>query len=391
MKVLVITNLFPNRTAQHVAMFNKQQIVELANHCDLKVIAPIAYFPLIKSLKESHSWRDVPARDVIDGIEVFYPRYLVTPKIGRALYGFTFLSPVKKLVKEITKGFNFDVIYGTWAYPDGFASALIAKSLDKPLVLKVHGTDINELAKSYLRGKLIKFALKEAKTVLAVSDALKQAVIGLGIPEEKVYLLPNGLDTDKFSPMPKLQQRGRVNLPKDNQVILFIGNLKPVKGLTYLLGAFNAIRKNNGNNIRLVLVGDGKQRQELEAKVASFGMEKDVSFMGMRPHAEVPLWLNASDVLCLPSLHEGMPNVVLEALACGIPVVATNVGGIPEIIEENANGFLVPPQDSKILAEKLKLALSKSWNTPKLRGCVEHLSWQVNGERLYRILFENAR
>ena len=226
MKVLVITNLFPNRTARSAAMFNKQQIVELARHCDLKVIAPIAYFPLIKSLKESHSWRDVPAHDVIDGVEVFYPRYLVTPKVGRALYGFTFLLPVKKLVKEISKGFDFDVIYGTWAYPDGFASALIAKSLDKPLVLKVHGTDINELAKFYLRRGMIKYALNEARTVLAVSNALKHAVVKLGIREKKVCLLPNGLDTDKFSPRAKLQQRELLNLPKDKRIILFV-NAKP--------------------------------------------------------------------------------------------------------------------------------------------------------------------
>lgn len=365
MKVLVLTNLFPNQMEPGRAVFNKQHITQLSKLCELKVVAPIAWFPLMWPMGKQGVNSQVPARETMEDIEVFHPRYFCIPKIGRSLYGLLFFLSIVNRIRLIQHDFRFDVIFGTWAYPDGFAAALIARLLKKTLIIKVHGTDINEFTKYYLRRKMIVFALRRAQRVISVSDALKMKMIGLGVPEKQIRVISNGIDTKRFKPMDKNKTRRKLNIPIDSKILLFVGNLVHVKGLSYLLDALHSVRKHMPN-ILLVLVGDGILRAELQEQAKELGIETSVTFQGVRPHDEIPLWMNSCDLFCLPSLNEGCPNVILEALACGKPVVASNVGGIPELVPDNEHGILVPPANSAELAKAIEAALKHRWDSQAL-------------------------
>jgi len=372
MKVLIITNLFPNSKEPTRGIYNKQQFVELAKLCEIKVIAPL---PL-------HYRERVPERENIDGIDTYHPRYFMIPKIGRSLYGlFFYLSLIKK-VKKIYENFKFDLIFATWAYPDGFGSFLIAKTFNKPIVIKVHGSDINLYTEYFLRRKMIAYALKNCNKVIAVSKALKERIVKIGVPEDKIVVIPNGVDTDLFKPLERDRCRERLELPQDKKIVLFVGNLVPVKGVDVLVEAFARLPA----GMLLVLVGDGPLKNKLQAKVKEFGIENNVIFVGRTRHEAIPYYMNACDIFCLPSLNEGCPNVILESIACGKPVVASNVGGVREIICSDDMGILIKPANATVLARAFIRGVSKKWNFRLIREEALKYSWTDNALKLRREL-----
>ncbi|RKY41051.1 MAG: hypothetical protein DRP76_00680, partial [Candidatus Omnitrophota bacterium] len=353
-------------------IYNKQQFVELAKLCEIKVIAPL---PL-------HYRERVPERENIDGIDTYHPRYFMIPKIGRSLYGlFFYLSLIKK-VKKIYENFKFDLIFATWAYPDGFGSFLIAKTFNKPIVIKVHGSDINLYTEYFLRRKMIAYALKNCNKVIAVSKALKERIVKIGVSEDKIVVIPNGVDTDLFKPLERDRCRERLGLPQDKKIVLFVGNLVPVKGVDVLVEAFARLPA----DMLLVLVGDGPLKNRLQAKVKEFGIENNVIFVGRTRHEAIPYYMNACDIFCLPSLNEGCPNVILEALACGKFVVATKVGSISEIITSGDYGILVSPKNSEALAGAINKVLEKKWNPEGISKKVSNRNWTANAEKIYEEL-----
>jgi glycosyltransferase involved in cell wall biosynthesis len=369
-KVLIITNLFPNRKEPTRAQYNRQQFRELSGFCELKIVAPLPFF--------KYSAQEVPGIEIIEGIEVFHPRYLVIPKVLRSLYGFFFFFGIISIIKVIYKTFKFDAILGSWVYPDGFASALAAKILNKPLVIKVHGSDINIYTRYFFRRKMITYALRKASRVIVVTGDLKKRVAALGIPQEKIEVIPNGIDIGLFQPLDKIECRKKLKLPVEKKIILYTGNLEKVKGVDVLVSAMQNLNK----NACLALVGDGKLKNSLKLKVKSLSLENRITFAGVRLHSEIPLWMNACDVFCLPSRNEGCPNVVLEALACGRPVVASMVGGVPEIINSDELGLLVEPKNPKALAEALANALEKTWDPNRIRQAMAKYSWDKSAKEI---------
>ena len=375
MKLLIITNLFPNKQEPNRAVFNKQQFEALSKLCELKVVAPLPFFQCSKE--------QVPDVEVIDGIEVYHPRYLVIPKILRCTYGFFYYFGIKEVLKRIRKKFDFDVVLATWGYPDAFGAALVSKFLQKPLVVKVHGSDVNISSQYFLRRLMMKYAFNYANKVIAVSSTLKEKIIAMGINGDKIEVIGNGIDTDKFKPMDKRECREALGLPLDKKIILFVGNLVHVKGVDILIKA----AKNLSDEFYVVLVGDGKMKQGLRSMVNAGNYQAGVSFAGRKSHDEIPRWMNAADVFCLPSLNEGCPNVILEALACRRPVVASRVGGIPDLIKSKEYGEMVSPCDSEELAQALLNVLEKKWDPVFLRDRVTDLSWKKNADRVFDVLY----
>ena len=376
MKVLVITNLFPNQKEPTRAQYNKQQFDELSKSCELKVVAPIPYL--------QYSLNEVPKQEIIDGIEVYHPRYLVIPKILRSFYGVFFFFGIRKTIDEIYKRYQFDIILSTWAYPDGFASALIAKIFKKPFFIKVHGTDVNSFTRYFFRRKMIMYAFKKAIKIIAVSADLKRKIVKLGIPQEKIEVIPNGINFELFRPIDKNLCREALDLPIDKKIVLYVGNLEKVKGVDVLIDAMQYLDK----DVYLVIAGDGRLKHTLKSKVKNLKLEENIVFVGSKPHQDMPFWINASDIFCLPSRNEGCPNVVLEALSCGTPVVATRVGGVPDIIESDEVGLLVEPASSDKLSAALKLALSKEWDRQSIREKAPQLNWKDNAKELMEKLGE---
>jgi glycosyltransferase involved in cell wall biosynthesis/peptidoglycan/xylan/chitin deacetylase (PgdA/CDA1 family) len=371
MKLLIITNLFPNKKEPTRGIFNKQQFFELAKLCELKVIAPVPW----------HKAQGIPGREAIDGIDVYHPRYFMIPKIGRSLYGIFFFLGLIGTVRRIKQVFCFDSILATWAYPDGFAASLLARLLKKPLVIKVHGSDINISTRYFIRRKMIVWALNSSEKVIAVSAALKEEMVKIGVPSEKIVIVPNGVDAELFKPMDQAECRKKLELPLDKKIVLFVGNLVRVKGVEALVSAFADLRV----SALLVLVGDGPLEGILRAKVKELNIKNRVIFAGRITHDAIRNYMNACDIFCLASLNEGCPNVALEAMACGKPVVATKVGGLPEIVTDET-GLLVEPQNVSALADELSAALERAWSVDAIRKEALRFDWKRSAEMLGEVL-----
>ena len=370
MKILVITNLFPNNKEPNRGVFNKQQMTELAKLCEVKVIAPVAW----------HRAKGILYEEKIEGLKVYHPRYFVIPKIGRSLYGFFFYFGIIGKIKKIYEIFKFDMILATWAYPDGFGAALVSHALKKPLVIKVHGSDVNIASQYFLRRKMITYTFRRAEKIIAVSRDLKEKIIKLGISERKIEVISNGIDTDLFKPMDKIECRKKLSLPLDKKIVLFVGNLEKVKGIDILVEAMKGLPE----DIYLVVVGNGRLKGKLDRIASAYGLA--MTFIDAKPHYEIPLWMNAADVFCLPSRNEGCPNVVLEALACGTPIAASRVGGIPEIIDSKEKGILVAAGAISELSDGINKALEKKWDKGILRQSVLNYDWTENARRVSEAL-----
>jgi glycosyltransferase involved in cell wall biosynthesis len=378
MKVLVITNLFPNRKQPNQGTFNRQKVSELAKICDLKVVAPLSWFPGLKRRSSS----GIKESELIDNVEVFHPRYLSIPGSFRFLYGYLFYWSLKSVVKRIYHDFPFDLIYVLWAYPDGFGTYLIGRLLDKPVFIECLGSDINVFTRSFLRRFLICRALKGCSRVITVSQDLKNKLVRLGVPGKKVTVVINGVDTGLFHPTEKRSSRDKLNLGLEEKIVLFCGNLVEIKGVEYLVEAFSTIAQTEPL-AHLYLVGEGYLKEKLVSLAQkSFASEK-IHFMGRVEHRQIAMWMNCCDVFCLPSLDEGCPNVVIEALACGKPVVASRVGGIPELIDSEDYGILVEPEDSRQLASALAVSLNKNWNGEIIAAKYRNRSWAQSAKEVF--------
>jgi glycosyltransferase involved in cell wall biosynthesis len=276
-----------------------------------------------------------------------------------------------------------DVLLATWAYPDGCATALVARRLGKPCVVKVHGSDINVIAKKPVARALLARTLPHADAVITVSRPMGQALSALGVSPSRLHLVPNGIDASLFGESrDRRAARRALGLPEAARIILFVGRLEPQKGVLDLLEAFEHVQRVRGDAV-LALVGDGVSRAEVEA--ARGRLRGRVIAPGARPHAEVAKWMVACDLVTLPSHSEGTPNVLLEGFASGRPAVATTVGGIPDLLADPRCGILVPPTDAPALAEALVRALERTWNEDDVRACGPW-SWDESAAALAKLL-----
>jgi glycosyltransferase involved in cell wall biosynthesis len=275
-------------------------------------------------------------------------------------------------------------VLGSWAYPDGFAAVVAAKVLGLPCVVKLHGSDINIVAKLPGPRRLSAWALPQAARIVAVSRALADEVAQLGVPREKIAIVMNGVDASLFHPRDRTAARRELGLAEDGPLALYVGNLKAEKGVLDLAAAWSEI---DAPSARLAIVGGGPAKGDLERAVSSMS---NVQVVGPQPLNLIPTWMAACDVLVLPSHAEGTPNVVLEALACGRRVVATSVGGIPDLITSDVLGTLVPPHAPKPLAVALGHALSTRYDPDEVAQLGARGGWDASAVALHEVLAEAA-
>ena len=375
MKVLIITNAFPNSIEETRGIFTYQIVKALQRKCHVEVVAPLPWLPpfLRNMAAARYPHANVPVKETIGDITVYHPRYLVIPKILGFFHAVFLFFPLLKLVKKISKHENFELINAHWLFPDGVAAVWVGKMLKKPVVLTGLGCDVNLYSTMLLRRFQIIRALHQAAGITVVSNNMKRRIVSLGIGGERVAVIPNGVNLELFDVMERKKARNSLEFSSESRIVLTIGSQDEVKGTKYLIEAFDMLRTRKIEPLLLILIGDGPLRRSLVTMSKELGICESVVFLGKKPHRELPLWLNAADVFCLPSLREGYPNVVLEALACGVPVAATDVGGIPEMI--NDNGILSPPGDSKALCENLEFCLSNRWDRNEIRRTFGGFSW----------------
>jgi len=378
MKVLFISNLYPSSVEPARGTFNQARLDYWHRRFDVKIIAPISWFFIKGKFTPA---KPVPAYEKIDGLDVYHPRAFYLPKVFRNLNPYLFAQSIRPLVKRIKQEFNFDQIHADWLYPDACAAAKIARELDVPLTVSVAGSDANVYLQYRIRRRQILAMLDQAATVVVRSDALRQVLIQHGVAPAKAVLIYNGVDCDRYRPMPKAAARQQLQLNFDGPLLVYVGRLSPEKGVSDLLQAFARVPAPAGQPVRLLIVGDGFLRADLQSEAAALGIADRVIWAGSKPPQEIPTYLCASDLLCLASHREGVPNVVLEANACGIPVVATKVGGVPEVLTEQT-AVLAPPQNPVGLAQAIQMALAKQWDPNLIRMTAQHYSWPENAAQM---------
>lgn len=272
----------------------------------------------------------------------------------------------------------------------GIPTLLAKMFLRKPCVVWAQGSDIYH--PTFLEKRFTKSVAKNTDVIIALTEHMKMNI--QRIHQREVFVIPNGIDLDKFQPLSRAEARGELHIEENERIILFVGRLHPVKGVKHLIRAMRFIAQ-AAPKARLILLGDGEERQDLEALTRKLNLEDFITFAGRVPNAEIPEYMTASDVLLLPSLSEGFPVVVLEAMACGLPIVSTNVRGLPEIVVNGENGFIVEPEDPDALAEKVLQLLNDEGIRRRMgeynRCHVKQYSWENVIERLEAVYDSVAR
>jgi len=375
MKVLILTNLFPTPWDPLRGAFNRQQFERLGQLHEVDVLTAVDFR---ERLGERREMADA------EHLHTDYFVFVFLPRIARSLHAICWLlSLLWQRGRQIRQA-HYDCMLVSWAYPDGAAVGWLARWLGIPYVVKVHGSDLNVQANYLLRRPQIRSALTGAAGVVAVSRALATKAIGLGTRPSNVHVLYNGVDTSIFSPGLRAESRARLGLSTYSPLLLFVGNLKASKGCLDLLEAFPALLAAQPL-ARLIYVGTGAARATLLERAKVLGCLDRVEIAGAVAHAELGDWFRAADLLCLPSHNEGVPNVVLEAMACGTPVVASRVGGIPEVVPHYA-GILVPPHQREALSAALIEASAQRWNHTRIAAHARGFRWEDNIRQLDAIL-----
>ena len=365
-RVLVLTSLYPNRDQPVFGNFVRERIRRLGAAATIQVLAPVRY-----------RWRTsstIPYREERDGLVVHHPRFTVIPRICKWSDGLLFGISILTAFRRLRRTFDPQLIDAHWGYPDGFAAYLLGRWFGLPVVVTVRGSDVNLFMRETLRGWLMRRSLARVERIIAVSDALRRSLEQHGIPPHKIAVIRNGVDTEQFAPREQAGARRTLGLDPQTQLILFVGNLVPIKGPDVLIEAFARLRDNSA---RLVYIGAGAMREALMRRVRELpeSVATRISFAGAQAHATIPVWLAAADVLCLPSRNEGLPNVAIEAMACGRPVVAARVGGVEEVIVSQEFGLTVPSEDPEALRAALETALGRRWDAQAIRRHAERFSW----------------
>lgn len=375
MKILVFTSLFPNAKRPDFGIFILQRVLHLAKRPGnvVQVVAPVPYFPSwIPSTRWSH-YAAVPRGERVETLDVSHPRYPLLPGLFMPLHGLLMFLGSLSQVLRLHRQYRFDCIDAHYVYPDGFAAVLLGRLLGVPVFVSARGTDINVFPSFPLIRRMILWTLRSATGIISVSNALKNAMVDLGISPEGIRVIPNGVNTERFHPIAKSEARRTLSLPDESEVAVCVASLTETKNHALLISSFVKILATLPR-AKLFLVGEGPLRAPLEEQISKLEIRENVTLVGPRPNEELALWFNAANVSCLASSREGWPNVLMESLSCGTPVVATRVGGVSEIICSPELGA-VAEQNSESFAAALQSVLAKDWDQGALARVAQLRGW----------------
>lgn len=384
MNLLVFTTLYPNAKQPHHGVFVENRLRHLlaSSGYTATVVAPIPWFPSKHpSFGAYAEAAAVPRRETRHGLEVYHPRYPLLPKVGMNAAPFALYAAARRCVRQLmAEGRWFDLIDAHYFYPDGVAAALLARDLAKPFVVTGRGTDLNFIPRYALPRRMIRWAAQRADGLVTVCDALRDDLAALGVSRASATVLRNGVDLDVFRRDPASAAALRADL--DAPVLLSVGHLIPRKGHDLVIRLLAQLGRGT-----LLLVGTGPEETRLRALAQQLGIADRVRFEGRVPHEELPRYYSAADALILASSREGWPNVLLESLSCGTPVVATPVNGTPEVIQDPVAGRVTSDRSVEELLAALQDLLAHPVDIAAVRRYAESFSWDATS-RGQMALFE---
>lgn len=351
-RIVVVSPLLPVGPAHPRGRSLFETVTRFGDSVEVEAVCPITTYP---SFLRPRSYSYVRPQHGFQppGLNVTYLEYGVLPILSRPINGALCYRRLSDRLERLRP----DLILNSWLYPEGYAAMQWSRQSSVPIVHYCIGSDLRRIPDPFT-GLFTRRVLKNANGVIAVSSDLARLAIALGASPAVTHTVHNGVNRAQFHPMPQAEARRALGLPQDGRVILYTGDLKLSKGLADLVHSAASLK---GDSVHFHLLGEGPNRQQLERLIQRLGLENRITFHGHTPNAQLPTWLAACDVFTLPSHSEGCPNVILEARACGRPIVATNVGGIPEITGPE-NAILVPPHHPHQLAKALNEALERQWD-----------------------------
>ena len=386
-RILLFSSLFPSSARPLHGIFVETRLRELLRHggVQARVVAPVPWF--WSTDKRNGRYADyarTPLRETFNDLDVRHPRYATLPKIGMTLAPFLLALGARAALREVQReGFDFDLIDAHYYYPDGVAAAMLAWWFGKPLVITARGTDVNLIPKHLLPRLLIQWASRRASASIGVSAALVERMRRLRVDATRLHVMCNGVDPQRFQPQPMAQARAELGVT-GAPVVLCVGNLFEHKGQRLLLETFARLAGRHPQAL-LLLVGDGPDREHLRQAAARAGLADRVRLAGAVPNGELPRWYSAADVLVLGSSREGWPNVLLEAMACGTPVVASAVGGIPEVVASPAVGRLVSPRTPEAFDAAIEEVLQARLDRGAIRRYAEGFGWDRTSQQQLKL------
>lgn len=373
MKILTYTTLYPSVARPHHGIFVEQRLRQVRCRFDVavQVVAPVPWFPCPHArLGNYGAYARTPRTEERHGMPIWHPRYPVIPRVGMTPAPALLAAATLPVVRGIqARGFDFDFIDAHYFYPDGVAAAWIARRLRKPLIITARGTDINLIPRYPLPRRMILWAARQATAIVTVCQALKDELIALGVAAEKITTLRNGVDLELFRPLDRQQERARLGLTRPT--LLSVGLLIERKGHHLAIEALTRLP-----DAELLIVGDGEQERRLKELARRLGVAGRVRFIGALPQEKLVSYYNAADALLLASSREGWANVLLEALACGTPVVATRIWGTPEVVSAPAAGVLVDERSAPALVDGVRTLFARYPERAAVRAHAERFGWE---------------
>lgn len=379
-RIVVFTTLFPNAAQPGVGLFIRERMFRVAKVLPLTVVAPVPWFPFQGLLRrwKPHFRPEAPLHEVQDGIEVRHPRFLSVPGAFKWLDGILMALGCLPTMLRLKRSFRFNVIDAHFAYPDGDAGTLLGRWLHVPVTITLRGTEV-PLARDPLRRRRMIKALARASRIFTVSDSLRRHAERLGAASERTLVVGNGVDLAKFHRLPQEAARRSLGLPDGVPVLISVGALVERKGFHRVMECLPVLRQQLPG-LRYLVVGgaspEGDWSTVLRTRAAELGLQDCVMFLGPVAQDELKIALSAANVFVLATRNEGWANVFLEAMACGLPVVTTDVGGNSEVVADAKLGILVPFDEQNKLAEAISEGLRRSWDRDFIVRYAEANSWE---------------
>jgi teichuronic acid biosynthesis glycosyltransferase TuaC len=377
MRILTFTTLYPNALQSQHGIFVETRLRKLvaSGAVDARIMAPCPWFPFASPRFGRYAvFARIPRQEIRHQLDIDHPRYPALPKIGMSVAPLALFAAVLPLLRrQIIDRRDFDLIDAHYFYPDGVAAMLLGRALGRPVVITARGSDLNIIARHAMPRQWIGWAARHADGLVAVSSGLKQRLVELGIAAERVRVLRNGVDLALFRPYDR--EAARQTLGFVGPTALAVGNLVALKRHNLIVEALTQLPE-----LELVIVGDGPERAAIENLARERGVADRVRLLGRVPQDRLPEFYSAADLLVLVSTHEGWPNVLLESMACGTPVLVSAIPGITEIVASADAGRIV----ADVAPSRLAAAIGDLLAAPPLRaatrGYAEQFDWQSTTE-----------
>jgi glycosyltransferase involved in cell wall biosynthesis len=377
LRILSLSSVFPHPLQKDLGRFVRARLMAMAELAEVKVVAPVAYLEFGNPARHGLGIGKVPLRQTEGNLEVWHPRWQYLPDAGPVT---AFLMALQMLYRfaRLRRSFHYDVIDAHFAFPEGIAAALLARVFRCPYSITLRGNETDHNQRRY-RGYTMRWAICNASRVIAVSERLRCFAVECGIDPARTTTIPNGIDASVYYPRAGRSILARFSIPDNVPLILSVGYLIERKGHHRAIQALETLAA-AGSPAHLVIAGgpggEGRFEPILKNLIAELDLASRVHFTGNVPQDDLAQLMSAADVLVLASSNEGWPNVVNEALACGLPVVATDVGAVPEMLPSEDYGLVVPLDDPTALALALSRALKSRWDRTAIAAWGAGRSWQ---------------